>query len=347
MRNIQNCPSTLAEGFSDYSPKAIKSLFGGIKTTCFLDFSFYGDEDINRLHASMDLDSTGTSIMDSTTNLSISGAQEKYPGIVDNGKIRISTSGERSRYILKPAPLAHLERRKHIPANEHLTMQIASQVYGIETALNGICFGSDNQPIYITKRFDVMPDGNKLIMEDFASIIGKTKENGGADYKYEGTYDDIAQAIAKNIPASKIAMEKFFKLIVFNYIFANGDAHLKNFSIIRMGNDIRLAPAYDLLNTFLHIEGNDLGLNGGLSLDIEPSDVYDRTGHPCRLDFYRFAMHIGINGLRANKILDEFMEFSPKVDALIACSFFNDDRVRRYYKRIIEERRLRFIRKSE
>ena len=347
MRTIRNCPSTLASGFSDYSPKAIKTLFAGVKTSCKMDFSFYNDDDTSGLDSGMDLDSQEKRIITSTTILSISGAQEKFPAVVDGGKIRIAQEGERSRFILKPAPLAHLERRIHIPANEHLTMQIASQVYGIETALNGICFGSDGRPVYITRRFDVMPDGNKLIMEDFASLIGKTRENGGTDYKYDGSYDEIAKAIVRNIPASKIALEKFFRLILFNYIFGNGDAHLKNFSIIRNGNDIRLAPAYDLLNTHLHIDGNDLGLNGGLSPDIEPSDVYDRTGHPCRLDFFRFALHIGINEVRANKILDEFMEFKPLVDQLIANSMFDDDRVRRYYKRIIEERRMRFIRKSE
>lgn len=332
MRTIHNCPSTLTEGFHDYSPKAVKTLFAGKKATCQLDFSF---------------DDDNTSSIPATENLSVSGAQEKYPGILDGGKIRIATEGERSLFILKPAPLTHLERRIHIPANEHLTMQIASQVYGIETALNGLCFGKDNHPVYITRRFDVLMDGSKLIMEDFASLIGKTKENSGADYKYEGTYDDIAQAITRSIPAAKVALEKFLRLVVFNYIFANGDAHLKNFSIIRQGNDIRLAPAYDLMNTALHIEDNDMGLNGGLSSQIEKSDVYERTSHPCRLDFLRFGTHIGISELRTNKILDEFMEFSPKVDMLISNSFFDDDRVRRYYRRIVEERRLRFIRKSE
>ncbi len=43
------------------------------------------------------------------------------------------------------------------------------------------------------------------------------------------------------------------------------------------------------MNTCLHIEGDDLGLNGGLSLTLEKSDVYERTGHPCRLDFERFG----------------------------------------------------------
>lgn len=74
-----------------------------------------------------------------------------------------------------------------------------------------------------------------------------------------------------------VNMERFFTLVVFNYIFANGDAHLKNFSLILDGQDYSLAPAYDLLNTSLHVDGDDFGLDGGLSPDIEKSDVYDRT----------------------------------------------------------------------
>ena len=55
-----------------------------------------------------------------------------------------------------------------------------------------------------------------------------------------------------------VDMERFFELVVFNYIYANGDAHLKNFSLILNGQDYRLAPAYDLLNTSLHVNGDDL-----------------------------------------------------------------------------------------
>ena len=76
-----------------------------------------------------------------------------------------------------------------------------------------------------------------------------------------------------------VDMERFFELVVFNYIYANGDDHLKNFSVIRQGGDYRLAPAYDLLNTSLHVRGEDFGLDGGLSPDMEKSDVMERTGH--------------------------------------------------------------------
>ena len=66
-----------------------------------------------------------------------------------------------------------------------------------------------------------------------------------------------------------------------------------------------LAPAYDLINTCIHIQsGSDLGLMEGLSPDIEKSDAYDRTGHPCRLDFERFAERIGLPKKRAASVLE-------------------------------------------
>lgn len=141
-------------------------------------------------------------------------------------------------------------------------------------------------------------------------------------------------------------MERFFTLVVFNYIYANGDAHFKNFSLILDGQDYRLAPAYDLLNTSLHVGGYELGLDGGLSLDIEKSDVYDCTGHPCRLDFERFAAKIGLVSKRANKILDRFMTLPDEARQLIDRSYLNE-KMKRNYLRIVNERISRFTRTSE
>jgi serine/threonine-protein kinase HipA len=42
-----------------------------------------------------------------------------------------------------------------MPANEHLTMQIARQVFGIETAENALIFFQNGEQAYITKRFEI------------------------------------------------------------------------------------------------------------------------------------------------------------------------------------------------
>lgn len=105
------------------------------------------------------------------------------------------------------------------------------KVYRIPTAENGIIFFSDDTPAYITKRFDIRDNGTKIPQEDFASLIEKTSETHGRDFKYTGSYEDIALKIKELVPAWQVEMGKFFSLVLFNYLFANGDAHLKNFSL--------------------------------------------------------------------------------------------------------------------
>jgi serine/threonine-protein kinase HipA len=140
--------------------------------------------------------------------------------------------------------------------------------------------------------------------------------------------------------------ERFYELVVFNYIYANGDAHLKNFSLILDGNDYRLAPAYDLLNTSLHVNGDDFGLDKGLSPEIEKSYVMERTGHPCRLDFERFGNKIGLVERRMAKILDKYAALPEAAKCLIGQSFL-PEKAKRNYIRIVNERISRFNRTSE
>lgn len=334
MKEITKCPSTLALGYSAYSPIAIKRLFDGKKVSPYLGIEI---EEIAQ-------DKDAMLVM---KRISVSGAQEKFPAVVDHGVIRLSEKGERSWYILKPAPWDNtLYTRKQIPANEHLTMQIAAQVYGIATAENGLCFTPKGEMVYITKRFDLAQDGSKYYMEDFASLLGKNEAENGTYFKYEGCFEDIARMIKKYIPAWMVAMERFFKLVVFNYIYGNGDDHLKNFSLLKIGDTFQLAPAYDLMNTSLHIEGDDLGLNGGLSEHLEKSDVYDRTGHPCRLDFERFGETIGLRKKRISSILDAFSVLPSEVETLVESSYLNE-KLKRTYLRIVKERLIRFNRQSE
>ena len=185
-----------------------------------------------------------------------------------------------------------------------------------------------------------------MLMEDFAAVIGRSEQDDGKEFKYSGCYEDIAIAIRKNVSAWMVDMERFFELVVFNYIYANGDDHLKNFSLILQGQDYRLAPAYDLLNTSLHVRGDDFGLDGGLSPNIPRSDVYVQTGHPCRLDFERFGACIGLVKSRVDRILDKYMQLPESAIMLVGRSFLNE-KMKRNYLRTVNERIDRFIRVSE
>ena len=330
MKKLTVCPATLQSGFDTYSPSAVKKLFDGQAVSHIIDFDFEDEQDVTNARENMG-------------KMSISGAQEKFSAVVDQGKFRLARPGEQSTFILKPAPLHYISTRKQIPANEHLTMQIASQVYGIRTASNALCFTPKGQPVYVTKRFDVNPDLTKCPMEDFASLLGMTEQGSDSDFKYNGNYAMIADAIRAFVPSWAIETERFFKLVVFNYMFANGDAHVKNFSLISHNGEYFLAPAYDLINTGIHLDGDDFALKGGLSPDIEPSDAMLRTGHLCRTDFERFADRIALPDKRAARVLDSFSTIHPEVYDLIDRSFLND-KMKRLYKRVIEQRQQWFIR---
>ena len=276
--------------------------------------------------------------------ISVSGVQEKFPAVVDGGRIRLAAEGERSTHILKPAPWdATLGERWQIPANEYLTMQIASEVYNISVAAHGLCNTPNGHPVYITRRFDISPDGTKYPMEDMATLIGKSEAIGGTAFKYNGSYMEIAQCIRHYIPAWMVEMERFFELVIFNYIYANGDAHLKNFSIIMINGDYRLTPAYDLMNTSLHVRDEDFALDGGLSPDIPRSDIYQRTGHPCRQDFEWFGLEIGLVNRRIQRILDKYMSVPDKTKKLVTQSHLTE-KLQRNYLRIVNERTQRFVR---
>ena len=331
MKTLTVCPATLQPGFDTYCPAARKSLFDGQAVSPFLDFDLEMDYEMPAARENMN-------------NISISGAQEKYSAVVEQGHIRLSYPGEQATHILKPAPLNYnLSTRKQIPANEHLTMQIAAQVYGIETAANALCFTPKGQAVYITRRFDVKPDKTKFPMEDFASILGITEQGADSNFKYDGNYAMIANAIRRFVPAWMIEVEHFLKVVLFNYLYANEDAHLKNFSLINRNGEYSLAPAYDLINTHIHLESSDLALRGGLAPDIEPSDALVKTGHLCRMDFERFAQRIGLPEKRAEKVMNLFMEIPLESYALIERSFLND-KMKRSYKRVIEQRRQWFLR---
>jgi serine/threonine-protein kinase HipA len=265
------------------------------------------------------------SFEENATRMSISGVQEKFSIIQLKNKIRLTKEGEQGTHILKPIPSVS-KNADQMPANEHLTMQIAQQVFGIETAENALIFFGNGDPAYITKRFDVVAGGLKLAQEDFASLAGKSPQTHGTDYKYLGSYWDLFEFMRENLPSYKVESLKLFKLLVFNYLFSNGDAHLKNFSIIETPHgDFKLSPAYDLLNSRIHIDDKDFALDEGL--------IPARMGQGnVAKQFRLLAEHAGIPEKQTNAILALMVSKSDQVKKLIDASFLKERIKRNYFQ---------------
>jgi len=299
---LKYCPGTLAEGFSTYSPSCLRNLFSGKKVNHVLPYE------------------------------QPQNSEEVAEQFMENRK-RISKKkkkGKKEKYPQKPIP-RDLKKVDQVPANEHLTMQIAKQVYGLNTAENAIIFFKNSSPAYITKRFDVKENGNKWGKEDFATLAGKTKDNAGANFKYEYSYEEAGQLMEKFVPAWRIEIEKYFSLVIFNFLFSNGDAHLKNFSLLESpSGDYLLSPAYDLVNTRLHADDTDFALDKGLFADDYRSQQYKKSGHPSKSDFTEFALRIGVAESRVQKLLNPFLEKQLFVETLISRSFLTEANKRGY-----------------
>ena len=323
MIEINVCPSTLQEGFSTYSPAALRQLFDGQNVSHILDFDSPNNDS-----------SDNESYMKNVGRISLSGVQPKASLLVNaNHQLTKPAEGERGTYILKPAPNSYaLYERKYCPANEHLTMQIASQVYHIETAANGLCFFKNGEAAYICRRFDVGSGGMKYLQEDFAaSLAGLTDANGGSDFKYSNlSYEECTDIIRRYVKAAPVEILKFFRIVVFNYLTLNDDAHLKNFSLINRGDgEYHLAPAYDLINTSLHLNMPRIfALDKGLFKEgMQMSD----TNSVKRKDFEEFGHRIGLSLRLVNRELEAFAADYPLVKELIDHSFLSNTLKRDYW----------------
>ena len=320
MIDITCCPSLLTEGHKSYSPAALKRLFDGKRVSHILEFSSPSSGNNDSLQA-----------VRNVGRLSLSGAQPKFGLILDSAddRLRYSNDDEQSTYIMKPRPTGYqVMNRDYCAANENLTMQLASQIYGIETAANGLCFFEDGEMAYITRRFDVYEKG-KYAQEDFASLMGLTRANGGSDFKYcNGSYEECADVIKAYVKSPMIDVLRLFRVVIFNYITLNDDAHLKNFSLLSNGKEYHLSPAYDLINTSLQIfESRIFALDKGLFKEgMHISDTHPVTDK----EFREFGRRIGLPSGLISKEIERFSAPNKSADALIRRSFLSSEMVDTY-----------------
>ena len=319
MKDLTVCTTILQEGYDTYSPIARRTLFDGHAVSHIFSEA---SPDTGTVEANEAVKSVG--------RISLSGAQPKFSIVVDDDKLRYIREGEQGTFILKPRPTAYqIINKDFCVANEHVTMQIASQVYGIETAANALCFFDDGTPAYITRRFDVHSKG-KYKQEDFAALLGYTKDNAGSNYKYDkASYEECAEVIHRYVKATLIDIRRFFRIILFNFVTLNDDAHLKNFSLIERNGEYRLSPAYDLINTSLQLMNPHIfALDKGL---FKEGMAFSDTHTISRSDFEEFGKRIGLPIKVIKQEIDMFAAEQPLVKELLGRSFLSPSLQKQYW----------------
>ena len=192
-----------------------------------------------------------------------------------DGALTIPTRGVGGDWIVK-LPARTMDS---VPENEFTMMTVAGEV-GISVpevrlvalgAVTGLPeeMGEWTEHGLAVRRFDRREGGVRVHMEDFAQVFGQFPES-----KYENhSYANIAAALAIMTADGRDEAMAFVRRAVFSALIGNGDAHLKNRSVL-YDDPTRptLAPAYDLVSTIPYLPRDRLALGFGGSKDIRSLD---------------------------------------------------------------------------
>ncbi|WP_455644088.1 HipA domain-containing protein, partial [Parabacteroides sp.] len=244
MKRCLYCYKELNDESSDYHPRCSTKIYGSPIPPILP----YGKKDLIRLAEKVIRSRTTLTGVQPKLSLDIEKAEKSSK--------RFTIVGLWGRYILKPQS-QHYEQ---LPELEDLTMHLA-EIAKIKVVPHSLIRFQDGDLCYITKRIDRGTKGEKFAMEDMCQLTGRLTE-----YKYKGSYEQIAKHILKYSSTPKLDVVNFWEQVLFSWITGNSDMHLKNFSLYSNKPDIYvLTPAYDLLATKLVIpeDSEELALTLG------------------------------------------------------------------------------------
>ena len=232
--------------------------------------------------------------------LSLAGGQEKISLYhddrldVDSGWY-VPVQGSPSTHIVKPQVL---DAYPCIAYNEFLCMK-AAKALGLNVA--NVELAIHERPLLVIERYDREKAGRKnelglelyrrLRQEDFCQALGfdssrKYEADGGP-----GVADMNRLLLSRSVQF--IAdREMLARLVLFNYLIGNCDAHAKNYSaMLGRTGAVMLAPAYDLLSTTVYAAGFGADLSRGMGMKIGGHSNIDRVTPD---DFGAMASSLGI-----------------------------------------------------
>ena len=205
-------------------------------------------------------------IQNDAKHFSLAGIQMKFSMRERDGRYRIAESGDLGDWIIKTPSTRH----KLVPLNEFTAMRLAQKA-GIDIpdtrlvkvdALDKLPAISlpDEEFAFAIRRFD-RKDGQRIHTEDFAQVLAKYSWQ-----KYDGpNYGQIGKIIYQYTGDGLKNVQQFARRLLTNILLANGDAHLKNWSLIYPDTVTpELSLAYDIVITRVYMgDEREYALNLG------------------------------------------------------------------------------------
>jgi serine/threonine-protein kinase HipA len=181
--------------------------------------------------------------------LSLAGAQDKLPVVVDGSRIGLPRNGTPSSHILKPA----IHAVEDSVTNEGFCLALAKAMQ-LKPAKSSIRTVRDRQ-FLLVERYDRAADAEgrrqRLHQEDFCQALGVVPE---MKYQNEGGPDlaKCFELVRRITRPSAPQVLRLLDYVIFNALIGNHDAHAKNFSLLFSGKVPVLAPFYDTLSTAVY-----------------------------------------------------------------------------------------------
>ena len=189
---------------------------------------------------------------------SLAGVQMKFSSVKNtDGRYNIGQDANSNSWIIKTPSTIH----KYVPYNEYTAMRLAEFV-GVDIPEIKLVelIQLDNLPdiqlpnevhAYAIKRFD-RQEGQRVHTEDFAQVFQVYSHEKYQKFNYE----QIANALYQFGSQGLKDVQQMARRLLVNILLANGDAHLKNWSLIYQdSNRPMLSPAYDIVSTLPYVEG--------------------------------------------------------------------------------------------
>jgi len=266
-------------------------------------------------------DPATNSILDNSSNplwrFSLAGVGLKFSLLASGDRLVLPACSKGGDWIVKLPDSAYPD----LPWNELAMMKLAGAV-GIEVpemrlihrdqaeTLPDRAWAGTQNWAYAVKRFDRGARRESIHIEDLAQVRGFWP-----DKKYDGSYETVAALVYRN--RDSVALCEFSRRLMFNILIGNGDAHLKNWSLIYHNQRIpTLAPAYDLVSTFNYRPSSE-GLED-MALSLNRSKRFEdmRLSAFSRLD-EKLKAQAGLEDV-AREVVEQVLKEWPQAAEVLA-----------------------------